>query len=185
MNVLLTGEIGVGKSTVCQRLAELARRESHLLSGALERSLFDATGRKVGIEMVDLASGERQVLARRDMDLGGPRVGRYSFAPNALAWRQVVIAHSPPSDLLIIDELGPLELEVTESLTWVRVTLQAGRAKHSVIVVRSSLVERLRQRLAKVSFTPLSVSKANRDSLPSEIYQMLFPRGERNLGGAG
>lgn len=175
--MLLTGEIGVGKSTVCQRLVELARREGHSLSGVLGYSLFDGIGQKVGIEMVDLASGEKQLLARMDRDLGGPRVGRYSFAPNALTWRQAIIARSPPSDLLIIDELGPLELGSAESLAWVKVTLRAGKAEHSVIVMRSSLVERLFQRLPEMSFTLLSVNEADRDSLPLEIYEMLFPRG--------
>jgi len=184
MNILLRGEIGVGKSTVCQRLAELAWRESRSLSGALERSLFDETGRKMGIEVLDLASGERQVLARSDGDLGGPPVGRYSFAADALAWRQAIIVSSPPSDLLIIDELGPLELGEAGNLAWVVAALQAGKTKHSVIVVRSSLVDRLRQRLLGISFTLLSVSEANRDSLPLEIYRMLFPGCEKN-GGTG
>lgn len=72
--MLLAGQRGVGKTTVCQRLVEIALRQEYRLAGVLTPALFDQSGAKVGFEIVDVESGERRVLARADSHLDGPRI---------------------------------------------------------------------------------------------------------------
>ncbi len=65
--LLVTGLSGVGKTTWCTHLIELARSTGRSINGLLSPSVF-ADGRKVGIEIVDLDSGDHRRLANLRVD---------------------------------------------------------------------------------------------------------------------
>jgi nucleoside-triphosphatase THEP1 len=114
--VLLTGRRGVGKTTVCQAVAELARHRGYRPGGVITPALSNSHGVKVGFEAVDVGSGERWPLARTDLELGGPRVGPYRLDPTGLARALRVLRRASYAgcDLFMVDEIGPLELEQGE-----------------------------------------------------------------------
>ena len=176
INVLLTGDIQVGKTTVCRGVVELARRWGYKPKGLLTPPIFDEDGAKVGIELVDIDSGERRVLARAGHDLGGPQVGRYSFDAEALAWGQSILdkAIRAGCDLLVVDEIGYLELEENGGFSAVLKALQVGALPRTIIVVRSSLVGKLYQLLPRVGFVTFTVTEENRDALPLKIAERVF-----------
>ena len=176
INVLLTGDIQVGKTTVCQGVVELARRWGYNPKGLLTPPIFAEDGTKVGIELVDIESGERRVLARAGCDLGGPQVGRYSFDAEALAWGRSILdrAIGAGCDLLVVDEIGYLELEQNRGFSAVLKALQAGALPRTIIVVRSSLVGKLHRLLPQVDFVAFTVAEENRDTLPLAIAERVF-----------
>ena len=49
----------MGKTTVCQAVAELARRRGYRPDGVITPAFYDSQGAKVGFEAVDVGSGER------------------------------------------------------------------------------------------------------------------------------
>jgi len=118
MNVLLTGQRQVGKTTVCKQVAELARGLGWDPAGLLSPALLDEDGLPVAYHALMVSDGEQRLLARADGDLGGPRIGRYSFDANVLSWviGELRRAISQGCDLLIVDEIGPLELEQEKGL---------------------------------------------------------------------
>jgi len=75
MLILLSGPIGSGKTTLCARAAAAARARGIAVAGVLAPAIVQR-GAKVGIEAVDLVTGERRLLARADRDLLRPRTGR-------------------------------------------------------------------------------------------------------------
>ena len=169
---LLSGEIGAGKTTVCQRVVNLARSRGYACGGLLTPALIE-DGRKVGIVGVDLGSGGRRVMARTDRDLGGPCVGCYHFTADAFAWANAVIASAVEAgcDLLVVDEIGPLELVQGGGLAPALDVL--GAAPRALIVVRISLVDALRGRLEmgrRASFD----SAALRSGCPRSIISKVF-----------
>lgn len=176
INVLLTGDIQVGKTTVCQGVVELARRWGYHPKGLLTPPIFDEDGAKMGIELVDIDSGERRVLARAGCDLGGPQVGRYSFDAEALAWGRSILdrAIGAGCDLLVVDEIGYLELEQNRGFSAVLKDLQVRALPRTIIVVRSSLVEKLHQLLPQVDFVTFTVTEENRDDVPLAIAERVF-----------
>jgi nucleoside-triphosphatase THEP1 len=229
----------VGKTTVCQAVADLARGRGYRPGGVITPALYACPAdwelgignwelNKVGFEAMDVGSGERWPLARTDpstgrcderspeqsrrivepsghrRELGGPRVGPYSFDPAGLARALRVLerAVSAGCDLLMVDEIGPLELEqgkgfapILDSAHWrssrtVRLSspepsfatpeensedsLSGERPMHTLIVVRPALVEKLRQRLGRVAFVVFNVTEENRDELPLRIVEALW-----------
>ncbi|MDY7039356.1 MAG: nucleoside-triphosphatase [Chloroflexota bacterium] len=178
---LLGGEIGAGKTTVCQQVVNLARERGFVCGGLLTPALVE-NGHKVGIIGADLSNGERRVLARTDRDLGGSRVGCYHFTADAFDWANALIASTVAAgcDLLAVDEIGPLELEHGGGLAPALNLIAA--APRALIVVRLSLVDVLRDRLKRVGRASLSdhtikvflTTASSRDRLPDEVAGWLF-----------
>jgi len=175
----------VGKTTVCQAVAELARQRGYRPGGVVTPALYDDHGAKVGLEAMDVSSGERWLLARTDPSPGsghhperGPRVGPYSFDPTALARALKVLrkAATAGCDLLMVDEIGPLELEQGEGFAPVLDLLPPGMPTHTLIVVRPELLDALRLRLRSTSPAVFNVTRENRDALPRQIIEELWGR---------
>lgn len=176
--MLLAGQRGVGKTTTCQRLVEIASRQGYRVSGVLAPALFDQSGAKVGFEAVDVGSGERRILARADSDLGGPRIGRYSFDLTSLSWACDLLqrAFATGCDLLIVDEIGPLELERDQGFVTILRHLQRKTPCHTLLVVRNELLNELRRHLPQAELRYRMVTPHNRDAVPWLILEDFFSR---------
>jgi len=175
-NAVLTGKVHVGKTTVCRAVADLARQRGYCVRGILTPPILDERSERLGVEVLDLDSGERRDLARVDQDLGGPRVGPYSFDATALRWGQDVISRAIAAgcDLLIVDEIGRLELEQHKGFNHVLHLLATSVVPRSLLVVRATLLRRFRRRLPELEFVIFKLTEDNRDTLPREIAQRLF-----------
>jgi len=137
---LLTGGRGAGKTRWCERLVGAGRGAGLWVAGLVSPPVF-TDGEKSGIDLVDAASGERRRLAERARaDLPGTEGLGWRFDPEALAWGNATLAAIGPSDLIVLDELGPLELRRGCGLSSAFGLLDAGRFRLAVVVVRPALV---------------------------------------------
>ena len=172
---LLTGPVGVGKTTVTERVVGLARRQGLVCGGVLAPAMLNSCGQKAGIWGVELGTGERRVLARTDRDLGGPSIGPYSFEADALAWAAGAVERSIGAcDLLVVDEIGKLELWRGIGLAPILPRLAAGEVERALILVRESLLSELQARLAPVDQVVFRVDEENRGELaPSVLMDLL------------
>lgn len=176
MNVLLTGERQIGKTTVCKQVAELARRLGYDPAGVLAPAILGEDGLPVAYHALMVSDGEQRLLARSDGDLAGPSTGRYSFDTDVLSWviGRLRGAISQGCDLLIVDEIGPLELEQGEGLAPILSDLSAKGLPPLLLVVRPELVGRLQRRLSGVPLRTFTVTQQNRQDLPHDIVKELF-----------
>jgi nucleoside-triphosphatase THEP1 len=172
---LLTGPIGAGKTTVAERVAGLAREQGLACGGLLAPALKDGLGTKIGIWGVDLHTEERRILARVDREMGGPRVGAYSFDAATLSWAVDAIGSAMGRcDLLIVDEIGKLELWSNAGLAPLLPRLALGAAARSLVLVRQALLAELQTRLGQVERIVFEVSHDNREQLPPQVVAHLF-----------
>ncbi|GEM_PF-204024 len=156
---LLTGPRGVGKTTVCLRAVALAQQAGFSCAGLL--TLREDEDQRV---VVSVRTGLRRPLTTTDP--AGVRVGRFLFDPAALAWGAEILAQSTPCDLLVVDELGPLELR-GEGWAVGLETLRRGAFRLGLVVVRPELVEEMLARFPHAYV--LEVTLENRDDLPGRI----------------
>jgi nucleoside-triphosphatase THEP1 len=172
---LLTGPVGAGKTTIAERVVGLARRQGLVCGGLLAPALLNGCGQKAGIWGMDVGGGERRILARTDRELGGPAVGPYSFDEAALAWAAgVVVGAVGTCELLVVDEIGRLELERGLGLAPVLPRLVMGEAPRSLVLVRDYLLAKLQGRLEPVGQMVFQASERNRGELPPQILGHLF-----------
>lgn len=181
---LLTGPIGIGKTTIAECVVGLARRQGLTCSGLLAPAMRNSCGQKVGIWGVDIRTGDRCILARTDRDLGGVVVGPYSFDSRALSWITGIIDKALSSatggscDLLVVDEIGKLELWHGIGLAPVLPRFAAGEACRSLILVRDFLLAELQSTLAPVAQVVFRATEENRGDLAPHILESLV--GARN-----
>ncbi len=137
--LVLTGEREAGKSSTCLRIAEMARDWGWDVAGVLSPGLF-RDGARVGILAADPRSGHSRPLAVRRWN---PETGDlcYDFDQEVLAWADGLVASSSPCDLLILDELGPLEIQQDRGIVSALPLLREGRYRLAVVVVRPCLME--------------------------------------------
>lgn len=144
--ILVTGLSGAGKTTWCSRLVELAQKRGLKVEGVLSPAVFEG-GYKTGIDMVNLKSGERRRLAKlREGGLAELATTQWQFDPAVMTWGDRILHESSNSDLLIIDELGPLEFLRQQGLMEGMRLIDEQRYKVACVVVRSSLLPTALQR---------------------------------------
>ena len=177
MNVLLTGIRQVGKSSVCQAVAELARARGHDIQGVLSPAMHDGDSVKVGFEALDAGSGQRWLLAHMEQGLDGPRIGPYVFDAAGLARAIGVLkrACDAKDGLLLVDEIGPLELERGQGFAPILDRLPLQGPGHVLLVVRPALLPALRRCLSRADFSIYTVTEHNREILPGHIVRELWP----------
>jgi len=109
--LVIRGWRGVGKTKLCQRMVAAARAAGWDAAGLISPAKVVA-GEKTGIEVEDLRSGHRQLLAScLSCELPGTRLGPWTFNDEMFAWGNQVLRSAVPCDILVIDELGPLEFD--------------------------------------------------------------------------
>jgi len=107
---LLLGDRHQGKTATCRRLAERLRARGLSVGGIIAPALFEA-GRCVGYAVADLATGQSARLAIIDGP-GVERVGCFHLQSEGLALGRAALRQAVewPHCLVIVDEVGPLEL---------------------------------------------------------------------------
>ena len=164
--VLISGGRGAGKTTLLLRLRDAALKTGRTVGGFLSPERAE-NGEKVGIDLLDAATGERVPLAT--VGTGGPvSTGRYRFDPVALEAGLRFARSGQGADVFFADELGPLELVRGEGWADVIPLVRAREADGGValVVVRPELLDAARQRFDLPAGSPVvSITEATREAV--------------------
>jgi nucleoside-triphosphatase len=108
--LLLTGNPGVGKTTVLMKTVNALKEAGYCVGGMISREMREG-GTRVGFEILDLNSSKRGWLAHVNQKRG-PQVGKYRVNVedlNAIG-AQAILDAIGNCDVVAIDEIGPMEL---------------------------------------------------------------------------
>jgi nucleoside-triphosphatase len=138
---IITGEIGAGKTVLCASLIDVFEDLGWQISGLRSPAIFE-NGEKTGIAVENLATGEIQKLAVHDYKPDGLEDDpiHWRFDPQVLAWGNEVFAQITPTDLLVVDEIGPLEMKREQG--WVNAlrALDSRQYRQAILVMRPKLL---------------------------------------------
>jgi len=182
--IFLTGRPGVGKTTVLLRAVELLKAEGARVGGMVSREVREG-GVRVGFELIDLATGRRGWLAHVRQPRG-PKLGRYRVNIEDLegVGVEAILRAVDEADLVVIDEVGPMELFSERFVEAVRLALESGKPVLGTIHwrARGPLLDEIRR---SPSVRIMTVSPSNRERLPALVAGELRPLLGAGSGGGG
>jgi nucleoside-triphosphatase len=170
LRLLLEGRPGSGKTTVVRALAARLREAGVEVAGMVTGEIREGR-RRVGFAIEDV-QGSRAVLAHVGLD-GPPRVGRYGVDVGALE-RVGIPALARPCDVLVLDELGKMELASDLFREAVREAFDRPEAILATVQPRRHPFVQELERLGDVKRVRLT--HANRNQMPAELASRLTGR---------
>ncbi len=139
--ILVTGESGSGKTQWCLELAKLAKTQGFNAVGLISPAVFEGKN-KIGIDLVDIKSGSRKRLAvRRGLSSKGQFTLDWDFNDEVLLWGNSILGQLDDCQLLLLDEMGPLELQRGTGLSNGIGLIGARRYGLACVVIRPALIE--------------------------------------------
>jgi nucleoside-triphosphatase THEP1 len=170
--VILSGESGCGKTTLCLEAARWARERGLSVAGLITLPHLVA-GRKATLEAQDVRSGETRTFGRYVDISGDPIIQHWQFCAEAIAWGKRVLAQACPCDVLIIDELGPLELVHGKGWRSALAVLRQQRYRLALVSVRPLLLPNLLHQLVGVPAVALGVDTDERGAAHSRLRRWI------------
>ena len=140
--VVVTGPPDCGKTAAIVRLAEMLLDLGVPVAGFAQLGEFK-DGVKIGFRVRELESGVEARLAdfagRKDGEFGT----RFVFFSEGFALGREALGRATPGSVVIVDELGPVELRGDGHMPAVTLAMQVSGLAAAVVVVRRSLVPSL------------------------------------------
>lgn len=109
MIFLLTGPIHSGKTTLLRKVVQELKRENVNVHGFLSEVILKSD-RIIGYDLFDLKEEKAIPFIRREGEKQWEQIGSFYLIPKSLAEASKIILRSRDADLLVVDEVGPLEL---------------------------------------------------------------------------
>jgi nucleoside-triphosphatase len=169
MLILIEARPGAGKTTALRRLADLLREQGLALAGFLTEEIRER-GRRVGFA-IETLGGERGTLAHIDFR-GPPRVGRYGVDLAEFERLSLPVLEAP-ADVVLVDELGKMELASDAFRDAVASLLER---KAPVVATVHAHRHQFTDRLKGRPDTELvRLTRSNRDELPGRLAERIAP----------
>jgi len=140
--VVVTGPSDGGKTEAVLALAERLQSGGVPVAGFVQIGERES-GRKVGFRLRDIATGEEAGLAVLDERSEGDFGTRFRFAEEGFRLGREALDRVLPRGVVIVDELGPVELRGAGHMPAVQRAVTAPGIAGAVVVVRRPLVPAL------------------------------------------
>lgn len=178
-NWILSGPIGSGKTTCAYTVAKRLNSAGIVVGGIVSPGI-DAEGKRIGYNSIDLLSGQEVPFARLKNLVDKPSpddilIGRWIIFQQSLSFceKAILQAIEAKVSLIVIDEVGPLELQGRGLKPVLDKALDACPAK--LIVVRSSLVTELINLCRDYDFEVFTIKGQNISaSFNEEIFEKIY-----------
>lgn len=169
---VLTGERGSGKTLVCTDLAAEARARDLDVAGILTAP--SGSGAHAPRQVIDLRSGTSRRFGAPVEGGDDPLTPGWEYEAAVFAWVTEVLSMATPCDLLIVDEVGPLELVGGRGWVSALAVLRGGQFGAALVVCRPSLLAGLEASLGSAPAGLFKADPATSDTLPDTILEKMF-----------
>jgi len=166
------GMRGSGKTTFLIKLVNVLCVEGNQVKGILSPAVFEG-GRKVAIELVDLATDVRRVFARLAKETRSDlQFGDWAFFEETINWGNACLSKIRFTDVLVVDEIGPLELDLGCGFQAGLDQLADGNYRVGILSIRPKCEEALLSRFQEMKV--YSLADWTSEDLINELFRIAF-----------
>lgn len=160
----------MGKSTVARKVAEKIMIDGFKVGGMTSGDLRSGSTR-IGFEIRDLLTGKTGVLAHVNQ-ITGPKIGKYHVNSHDLdeIGAEAILSAIKYADLVVIDEVGPMELTSKRFKDAVQAALVCGKPVVGTVHrnAQDPLVRAIR---SGSGIEVIEVTHENRETLPGTLVE--------------
>jgi nucleoside-triphosphatase THEP1 len=109
MIIILAGPVHSGKTTFLQGVFSRWRDRDLRMRGFLSLAFWEG-GERRGYDLLELEKGRTLPFLRTSGETDWERIGPFYVIPETLEAARSIILGASPDELLVVDEVGPLEL---------------------------------------------------------------------------
>jgi nucleoside-triphosphatase len=168
----ITGLPGAGKTKTLLRVIEMLRGEELKIGGMINEPIMDGR-RKVGFSVRDIVSNDSQVFAHIDIE---SRITEGKMGVDLQKFESIAVPAMKTAcetcDIIVIDEVGKVEVESQAFIDTVKSVLDAG--KPMILTLhkksRNPLLQDIRRR---DDVRILEVTPTNRNLLPHKVIRLM------------
>ncbi len=172
IQIAIKGMRGSGKTTFLLNLVNVLREKGIRVKGIVSPAAFE-DGRKTAIELVDLATDARHVLARLVKKTRSTlQFGDWAFFEETINWGNACLSKIRFTDVLVVDEIGPLELDLGSGFQAGLDQLAAGHYRVGILSIRPKCEEGLLSRFQEMKV--YSLADWTSEDLINEILRIAF-----------
>ena len=184
MKIFLTGSPGSGKTTALLKIYETLKLYGYKVGGFITQE-YREKGRRLGFKILALDTQEIGWLANVNIK-NGPKIGRYGV--NIKDLDEIGVAAlkraMQSSDIVIIDEVGPMELVSDKFRDALEELLNTD--KTAIISVHYKISSRLNKEFKIDDESILfMITEKNREAMPLVIWERIRRRGSGNVDKCG
>lgn len=154
--VVVTGRPGAGKTPAIRGAVETLSRRGAPVAGFVQIPVWEEGG-KGGYLVRDVASGEERTLAVKVDERHGEHGIPFRFERAGFAFARAALERAGPRAILVIDELGPVELRGGGHMPAVRRALERPAVAGVLVTVRPALIPAFLAQLAVPSAVIVNV----------------------------
>ena len=165
------GSSGCGKTRFVEELVRQVTERGFNCRGVCSPAIFEE-GLKTGITVQLIPGGENRQLARLAQAGDGQVFGKWHMFPETMTWALEYLKTDVYSDLWVIDEIGPYEVE--KGLGWAAILPRLGNlpSKVTLITYRQSLITYFRKHYPSILAFDLEQAGAT-EKATREIVDLL------------
>jgi nucleoside-triphosphatase THEP1 len=171
---IVTGDRASGKTSLLAALTEEFRQRKRSVGGILS-PVVQMDSIRTGYDVINILTGERVPLCRNEPDGIGIKIGEWIFRDDGIQFGRTALdpSSSTACDLIIIDEVGPLELE---NKVWASSIDRLIGSSHCpiILVVREHLIEKVQDRWSFIPERVWKIDGGNSRELLKEIMGVLI-----------
>ncbi len=178
--IIVTGERGQGKTTWTRNVTDSLKKMNFRISGFLSPGVHNNEER-TGFNILDLKTSAETELCTIHPYADRFRYGKYYFNPEGLAKGNEILRpeNVEGNDLVVIDEIGPVELNDEGWAYSVNRLINYGRIPQ-LWVVRQSLVENVIKKWIKGDIYIFNINEDSPASGAEKIMEIISVKGIRN-----
>jgi len=142
---IISGDTRSGKTTFLKQTIKAVKNKnsSYKIGGIIAHGI-DKNNERFGFEIEDVSNGQRELLCTAEESHNAQKVGRFYFLSEGLSFGKSVLSTQNSYDLVVVDEIGYMELEGKAWFEPVDNLIKSGKSD-LILVVRRRLLEQFLQ----------------------------------------
>lgn len=168
---IIAGDQREGKTSFLNKTIQVLREHGINVDG-IKAEGIDVNGERQGFNLVNVATGEKVLLCNLEGGNGWQQTGKYFFNPEGLNSGISKLNNVTPGSVLVVDEIGPLELNGGGWSNSLRKLLNDFDSP-MIWVVRRNLTEKIILSFSLKNVTIMDIASYQPEELASQIIKLV------------